>query len=154
MGAQREQQLGGGAGGAPASSGERDRRGRGEELQRAESKWVWGVVEGRCGSSGGSALRGGHGHGGRGERSQASGVGKLGRCVRESEAEQSSTARCGNERRSGGRKKLRATGIVACANGAVANLATVSTHGEERATRGLIICLPNLNLQILFSTPN
>jgi len=58
VGAQREQQLGGGAGGAPASSGERDRRGRGEELQRAESKWVWGVVEGRCGSSGGSALRG------------------------------------------------------------------------------------------------
>jgi hypothetical protein len=70
-----------------------------------------------------------------GERSQAGGVGKLGRCVRESEEEQSSTTRCGSERRSGARKKLRATGVVACANSAVANLATVSTHGEERATR-------------------
>jgi len=58
VGAQREQQLGGGAGGAPASSGERDRRGRGEELQRAESKWVWGLLGVGAGSSGGSALRG------------------------------------------------------------------------------------------------
>ena len=56
--ARREQQLGGGAGGAPASSGERDRRGRGEELQRAESKWVWGLLGVGAGSSGGSALRG------------------------------------------------------------------------------------------------
>ena len=34
-------------------------------------------------------------------------------------------------------EKLPATGVVTCASGAVANLATVSTHGEERATRGL-----------------
>ena len=128
--------------------------GRGEELQGAEGKRVWGLLGIGAGSSGGSALRGGHSHGGRGERSQAGGVGKLGRCVCESEAEQSSTARCGSERRSGAREKLRATSVVACASGAVVNLATVSTHGEERATRGLIICLPNLNLQILFSTPN
>ena len=90
-------------------------------------------------SSGGSAWRGGHGHGGRGERSQAGGVGKLGRRVRESEAEQSSTARCGSERRSGAREKLSATGVVACASGTVANLATVSTHGRgESYTCGLI----------------
>jgi len=58
VGAQREQQLGGGAGGAPASSGERDRRGRGEELQGAEGKRVWGLLGVGAGSSGGSALRG------------------------------------------------------------------------------------------------
>ena len=138
-------------GGVPARRGGDSRA---WELRWDESKRIWGLVGVGAGSSGGSAWRGGHGHGGRGERSQAGGVGKLGRRVRESEAEQSSTARCGSERRSGARKKLRATGVVACANGAVANLATVSTHGEEKATRGLIICLPNLNLQILFSTPN
>jgi len=122
------------------------------------------VPRGHCSRR--AAATGGHGERRRGEtarrarrasvreRSQAGGAGRLGRRVRESEAEQSSTARCGSERRSGARKKLRATGIVACANGAVANLAMVSTHGEERATRGLIICLPNLNIQILFSTPN
>ena len=123
-------------GGVPARRGG---DGRAWELRWDESKRIWRLVGVGAGSSGGSAWRGGHGHGGRGERSQAGGVGKLGRCVCESEAEQSSTACCGSERRSGARKKLRATGVVACANGAVANLATVSTHGEERATRGLII---------------
>ena len=120
-------------GGVPARRGG---DGRARELRWDESKRIRGLVEVGAGSSGGLAWRGGHGHDGRRRRY---GAGRFGRYVCESEAEQSSTARCGSERRTGAREKLRATGVVACASGAVANLATVSTHGEERATRGLII---------------
>ena len=116
-------------GGVPARRGGDSRA---WELRWDESKRIWGLVGVGAGSSGGLAWRGGHGHDGRRRRY---GAGRLGRYVRESEAERSSTTRCGSERRSGAREKLRATGVVACANGAVANLATVSTHGEERATR-------------------
>ena len=85
----------------------------------------WGSALARA-----AARRGGVGHGHDGRRRRY-GAGRLGRYVRESEAERSSTTRCGSERRSGAREKLRATGVVACANGAVTNLATVTTHERE-----------------------